>query len=228
MENDLEGKRRQASLASGGFSNGAIYDIVLAALDRYGASGDALDFGAGQGYFASLLRTGGRFRRVVAADLMPRPDGLAKDIDWLQADLNDRMAIANGSFDTVTAVEMVEHLENPRAMLRECFRILRPGGLLLLTTPNNESVRSLLNLAIRGHFAAFGEQSYPAHITALLRIDLLRVSREAGFAGQSISYSDEGMVPGLTRLTWRRLTMGHARGRRFSDNVMLACRRPEA
>ena len=228
MENDLEGKRRQASQASGGFSNGAIYDIVLAALDRYGASGDALDFGAGQGYFASLLRTGGRFRRVVAADLMPRPDGLAKDIDWLQTDLNDRMAVADGSFDTVTAVEVIEHLENPRAMLRECFRILRPGGLLLLTTPNNESLRSFLNLLLRGHHAAFGDYSYPAHITALLRIDLLRASREAGFVGQSISYSDEGMVPGLTRWTWRRLSLGVARGRMFSDNVMLACRRPES
>ena len=227
MENDLEGKRRQASEASGGFSNGAIYDMVLAALDRYGATGDALDFGAGQGYFASLLRTRGLFRQVVAADLMPRPGAMAEGVEWLQADLNDRMAVADGSFDTVTAVEVIEHLENPRAMLRECFRVLRPGGLLLMTTPNNESLRSLLNLLLRGHYAAFGDHSYPAHITALLRIDLLRVSREAGFVGQSISYSDEGMVPGLTRWTWRRLTLSITRGRRFSDNVMLACRRPE-
>lgn len=129
-------------------------------------------------------------------------------------------------FDLVTAVEVIEHLENPRAMMRECFRVLRHGGTLLLTTPNNETIRALISLAVRGHFAAFGPGSYPAHITALLATDLARASREAGFVDQTISYSGVGMVPGMPGRTWQSLGLGILRGRRFSDNLLLSCRKP--
>lgn len=226
MEDDLDARRRAASAASGGYSDSAIYDMVKAAIRARGNADSILDFGAGQGYFAGVLLASGLYRRVVAADLMPRPPDLPEGIEWLQADLNHRIPLNELQFDLVTAIEVIEHLENPRAMMRECFRLLRPGGMLLLTTPNNESIRSLVSLAIRGHFAAFGPGSYPAHITALLSVDLARASREAGFVDQAISYSGAGMVPGLPGRTWRSVGLGVARGRRFSDNLLLSCRRP--
>jgi len=54
------------------------------------------------------------------------------------------------SFDVVTLVEVIEHLYNPRQTLEELQRIIRPGGLLYLSTPNEESIyQTLGNLYCR-------------------------------------------------------------------------------
>ena len=88
MKDDLDIRRRAASAASGGYSDSAIYDMVKAAIRAHGEADSVLDFGAGQGYFAGELLASGLFRRVVAADLMPRPADLSERMEWLQADLN--------------------------------------------------------------------------------------------------------------------------------------------
>ena len=59
-----------------------------------------------------------------------------------QADLSGPLPWPDGSFDLALSVEGIEHLENPFAYLRELHRVLRPGGTLVLTTPNIGSVRS--------------------------------------------------------------------------------------
>ncbi|WP_293682113.1 bifunctional 2-polyprenyl-6-hydroxyphenol methylase/3-demethylubiquinol 3-O-methyltransferase UbiG [uncultured Phenylobacterium sp.] len=225
MQDDLESRRAQASLASGGISSDPVYRMALAALREHGPQAAVLDFGAGQGSFTGRLLQIGLCQALTAVDLMARPAALPSEIDWIQADLNGPLPRADNSFDAIAAVEVIEHLENPRAMLRECFRLLRPGGLLVVTTPNNESLRSQVSLFFRGHFAAFGPDSYPAHITPLLRIDLMRASSEAGFVGQHFAWSDHGAVPGLTSHSWQGVSFGLARGRLFSDNLLLSCRR---
>jgi SAM-dependent methyltransferase len=48
-------------------------------------------------------------------------------------------AFATGQFDAVTAWQAFEHLHDPEATLRECHRIMRPGGALVLSVPNIES-----------------------------------------------------------------------------------------
>jgi 2-polyprenyl-3-methyl-5-hydroxy-6-metoxy-1,4-benzoquinol methylase len=228
----LRAHREAASLESGGISNDTVYTAIERALEAIGATGDALDFGSGTGQFTIRLRDGGRFRSVTGADLFPRAATLPRDIGWVQGDLNDRLPLADGSFDLIVAAEVIEHLENPRAMCREIFRLLRPDGRVVLSTPNNESWRSIVALVVRGHFVSFGESSYPAHITPLVRQDLDHVLAEAGFLDRSFSFSDVGGVPGMPMRTWqtilgRRLGR-HARGVRFSDNVVVTARKPHA
>lgn len=46
-----------------------------------------------------------------------------------------RMPFQDASFDLITAAAVIEHLAEPRAFLHECHRILKPGGLLVLTCP---------------------------------------------------------------------------------------------
>lgn len=225
LPDGLAQRRLHAAAASGGISSDPIHRMALAALRRQGSGGDVLDFGAGLGGFARRLQEAGLYRTVSAVDIMARPEALPDAIVWRQADLNAPLPLPDGGFDAIAALEVIEHLENPRAMLRECFRLLRPGGLLVLTTPNVESLRSLASFALRGYFAAFGPQSYPAHITPLARIDLARAATEAGFTGHGFHWSDDGVLPGLTRHRWQTVSFGLARGRLFSDNLLLESRR---
>ena len=55
-----------------------------------------------------------------------------------------KLPFKNSSFDKVIAMELIEHLENPNLIIKECIRILKPGGLLFITTPNYRSFWPIL------------------------------------------------------------------------------------
>ncbi|MEQ1472823.1 MAG: hypothetical protein ABLQ96_03320, partial [Candidatus Acidiferrum sp.] len=97
---------------------------------------------------------------------------------------------------------------------------LKPGGRLILSTPNNESIRSLIALILRGHFVAFQDSCYPAHITALLRRDLSRILSEAGFSNVRFHFTDYGGLPKLPAVTWQQISFGLLKGCPFSDNLI--------
>ena len=63
----------------------------------------------------------------------------------------DRLPFENDSVDLVTCLETLEHLLDPMHLLIESNRILKPGGTLLLTTPNVVSWRSMLRAAVHKH-----------------------------------------------------------------------------
>lgn len=218
--------RRAAAECSGGVSTGAIYNAIEGAIIFRDLRGKVLDYGAGVGQLARRLFSLQRFERIAAADILPIPADLAGKVEWIEQDLNMPMADHDETFDVVIAAEVIEHLENPRAMMRDLYRVLRPGGTAILSTPNNESWRAILALLIRGHYAAFGEINYPAHIVALLRKDLVRISREARFHVPDFLYTEEGGLPGKPNVTWQAVTFGLLRGLRFSDNLIAIATKP--
>ena len=143
------------------------------------------------------------------------------------ADLNaPRLPLHSASADWVIAVETIEHLENPRAFCRELTRVVRPGGCLALTTPNQLSLASKLHLLLFQEFVAFQEAPglYPTHLTALLECDLRRLAAECGWDDVQIVYSGEGRVPGMARHypAWCSRWWPRA----CSDNILLFARRP--
>jgi glycosyltransferase involved in cell wall biosynthesis/2-polyprenyl-3-methyl-5-hydroxy-6-metoxy-1,4-benzoquinol methylase len=223
----VEQSRIRASEASGGTSGEAIYRAVLGVIEDLDLKGSVLDFGAGTGSFARRLQQSGRFGCVAAADLMARPEN-ADGIHWMQADLNESLPASPNSFDSIVAAEVIEHLENPRSMARELYRVLKPDGVAIISTPNNESWRSLLSLLLRGHYVEFCNGSYPAHITALLRTDLDRIFREAGFRGIEFRFTNHGALPGRPTTSWQRASAGGLKGLRFSDNVLAICHKAKA
>jgi 2-polyprenyl-3-methyl-5-hydroxy-6-metoxy-1,4-benzoquinol methylase len=222
----LESARRQAAEASGGTSSDVIYAAILRVLAENAANGKALDFGAGTGSLTRQLAGSGMFGEVAAADLMPQPAGLG--VRWMEADLNNPLPVQAESFDTIIAAEVIEHLENPRAMSRELFRLLKPGGLAVISTPNNESWRSLLSLWLRGHHIAFLDGSYPAHITALVCRDLHRILTEAGFELPQFRFTNHGGIPGKPTTSWQKISAGMLKGLRFSDNLIAIARKSGA
>lgn len=220
--------RQMAALASRGTSAQAIHDVILAEALRLHKSGLnlALDYGAGTGELAAKLVQNGFFEDVYAVDLVPYPEAFIDGIRWYYADLNEPLPEMEVKFDAIFAAEVIEHLENPRALAREWFRLLEPGGWIVCSTPNNESWRSVISLIFRGCYVAFGASNYPAHITPMLGIDLQRVLKEAGFETIEVKYTNHGALPHWTRRTWQSISYGLLRGRRFSDNVIAIGRKP--
>ena len=225
-ENNTQSLRVLAAEASDGASADIIYALFQRAVLQHNLSGDLLDFGAGKGALTTYFSLSRRFRSVTAVDLMSRPAGLSKAIKWMSLDLNESIHASDATFDVIAAAEIIEHLENPRAIAREWYRLLRPGGTLLISTPNNESWRSILALIFRGHYAHFGEHSYPAHITPLLRKDMERILCEAGFSTPKFFYTNMGIVPKMPFL-WQTISFGLLKGLRFSDNILAVAKKPD-
>ena len=218
--------RIRAAVASRGISGDPIYRAVLAQVAALHVGGPALDFGAGAGYLASKLYESGKFLHVDAADLVDYGGVRQEGLNWVFSDLNEPLPCGRGTYGLITAVEVIEHLENPRFLAREWFRLLKAGGTLIVSTPNNESWRSLLSLWVRGHFAAFNDDSYPAHITALLRKDINRILTEAGFKEVTFAYTNHGGLPGRPAVTWQAVSFELLRGLRYSDNIVCVARKP--
>jgi 2-polyprenyl-3-methyl-5-hydroxy-6-metoxy-1,4-benzoquinol methylase len=218
--------RAKAAELSKGTSGNAIYGLIERVIVERGLNGRILDYGAGVGQFTRRLLALERFRSVSATDIMRAPSDLSGQVEWIEQDLNVPLPGRDDSFDVVVAPEVIEHLENPRFMIREIFRVLRPGGTAIVTTPNNESWRSLIALLVRGHFTEFGESGYPAHITALLRKDFTRIFQEASFPAPDFYYTDSGGIPGHPVTKWQQISFGALKGRRYSDNILAIAKKP--
>jgi len=63
------------------------------------------------------------------------PEVRSKKIRTIQATLNETLPFAENSFDIVTMLAVLEHLDRPREICREIVRVLKPGGRLVLTVP---------------------------------------------------------------------------------------------
>jgi SAM-dependent methyltransferase len=137
------------------------------ARDYFAPGGKVLDLGAGAGALSLRLADAGF--AVTAFDYAADNFRLHGHVPFVSADLNGDFAesVPSQSVDAVIAVEIVEHLENPRHLVRQAMQALKPGGYLFLTTPNVDSCFSLLSQLRHGHPDLFNEECYRAdgHIT---------------------------------------------------------------
>jgi SAM-dependent methyltransferase len=110
--------------------------VVYQRVRDYCAGARVLEAGCGEGYGAALLA--GVARRVVAVDYDLSTIGHAARAYRLPALRGNLVALpfADASFDVVCSLQTVEHLWDQPLFVRECRRVLRPGGTLLLSTPN--------------------------------------------------------------------------------------------
>jgi 2-polyprenyl-3-methyl-5-hydroxy-6-metoxy-1,4-benzoquinol methylase len=226
MAQVLEHQRQLASAASGGISCEPVYKAFEQILLQLDVRGEVLDFGAGTGTLSQRLQALDRFKSITAVDLMPRPAEIDASVKWQSWDLNNSINLPDQTFDVILSAEVIEHLENPRAVVREWFRLLHPNGTLIFSTPNNESWRSLLALLFQGHFVGFSDSCYPAHITALLRKDIERILNEAGFSMPKFVFTDVGGIPKLPQIHWQTVSGGILKGLRYSDNLIVIAQKP--
>ncbi len=218
----------ERGLNSQGESDAPIYRAAAALLRARRARGVLVDVGCGIGRF--LEYASDLAADYIGVDVVRHP-GLSQDAAFHRADLDrDSIPLPAASADIVAALETIEHLENPRAFCRELVRVLKPGGWLVLSTPNQLSVLSILCLIVKGRFVAFQDGSYPVHRTALLasrsRPDCRRMRFVAGRArvlvrrpdsadGRALSADAVGDVsPGAFRQRGARCPQGCVIGHR--------------
>ena len=131
--------------------------------------------------------TGAWLRRLYAAGFV-NLYGLDVDVDqvrfdgaeFLRADLNAAKWPLTGRFDLISAIEVIEHLDNLGLFLDNVRRHLADGGYCLITTPNVESLASRLRFIIRGSLKQFDEIGDPTHVTPIFLTPLSRVLQSHG------------------------------------------------
>jgi len=111
---------------------------VFDALRAHCAQGRVLDLPCGSGAFTRRLVEAGY--EAEAGDLAPHP--ALPEVPFHEANMNLPLPFADAHFDAVVSIEGIEHIERPFDFVRECRRILKPGGVFLLSTPNVSSLRS--------------------------------------------------------------------------------------
>lgn len=117
--------------------------------------GKLLDLGCGWGMYAKELHDQGF--QVTAADFNPENFRHHDAIEFQACNLTEALPFADDAFDYLIFIETIEHLEKPFEVIGELSRVLKPGGKLILSTPNILNVRSRMRFLTEGCFDFFRE-----------------------------------------------------------------------
>jgi SAM-dependent methyltransferase len=166
---------------------------------RYLRSGDlvarsVLEIGCGRGELVRrLVGKEDRPRHLLAVDFAQSavqagrrrtPDTNGHRVSWTVGSIQG-IPVADATFDTVISCETVEHVVDPAKAIREIHRVLRPGGRLLLTTPNYLGPIGLYRGYLRVRGRRFTEGGQPiCHLTSLPRT--LNWMRRAGLTVRAV------------------------------------------
>lgn len=138
-------------------------------------AGRLLDVGCGGGRFLNRMKKRGW--QVEGTDFDEQATKKVTSRYGIRTHVGDltECSLPADSFDAITLSQAIEHLYDPLATLRECLRILKPGGLLVMTTPNAQS----LGAAEFG--ASWRGWEAPRHLHLFTVESLQQLTQRAGF-----------------------------------------------
>ena len=185
------------------FAAPGVHEAVTALVEKYVPSGCLIaDLCAGNGAFSLRLVNAGY--SVVAADI--NSQGFAvPDIPFHTLDLGKPFShnLGYGLYDSVVIIEGIEHLENPWELLRECHRIIKPGGILILSSPNVECLMSRIVFMVTGSLLTFDKtMANPNHITPIFSWLLNHGLARAGFHLIESVFAAEGWAAQYSWKYW--------------------------
>ena len=170
-----------------------IYAAVIKAAKRRLSSGNTegvrhLDIGAGRGELIDEFRQS--FPLTSSACDFHVERFAVKGISCAQVNLNNQsLPYPDAQFELVTSSEVVEHVENYRALLREAFRVTVSNGIIVVTTPNVLNTSSRVRNLVSGFATLFGPlpvrndklYSTGGHINPIPYFYLAHAMLDAGF-----------------------------------------------
>jgi len=165
---------------------------ILEELAACSAGERICELGCGNGYLAGLLTDAGF--QVTGVDASKTGIAIARkthgDCDFLCRPIEPELAdvLGRDRFDAVVSTEVIEHMYHPRGLLDVAFSILRPRGLLLLTTPYHGYLKNLA-IALSGRFDNHVNPLWDGgHIKFFSRRTLAALVSVSGFTDVSFSY----------------------------------------
>lgn len=169
-----EAKTAASDLMPTTTTNAGLHEFVASrVLGGYARRGiRAVDLGSGPGAMAARLKAMGC--DVLAADRNSTGFEAAvphRLVDFNQPDFAAILGVRG--FELVTAIEVIEHVESPISFLRNVGRLLAPGGVAVLTTPNVDSLPARIKFLVAGKIRTMDERGEPTHISPIF-FDLLR------------------------------------------------------
>ena len=143
-------------------------------LARVQAGAHVLDIGARDGGLRAFLPKDIRYQGMDIAQEFERPEVLIRDI-------SEGIPFPDGSFDNVFTIEVLEHVPNPFGAIAEIHRVLKPGGVWVVSVPNpyhlKELVWNLFRIPDRqGHIFSWTRQA----MTALGEMNGFRLEETGG------------------------------------------------
>ena len=141
--------------------------------------GSVLDCGAHNGWIFDVLAKRASLAPAqyhgIEWDVPSAEAGRRRGLDIAQGDLNKGVSAEAARYDCVYGLSVLEHLLNPCRFLRDCHRVLRPGGRLVLLTPNISTYFTAL-LVLMGRMPSSGP--HPDSDQLLKSQEVIRVSSE--------------------------------------------------
>lgn len=154
-----------------------------------------LDIGCGTGAWLERLANVG-FTNLYGIDKYAQQIGTKKatcwaaDIDW-----DNNLGLGDRKFGLITAIEVVEHLENPGQLYYYVSKYLDEGGYFLMTTPNIHSVDCRLKFLLTGRLKSFDYKGDPTHISPVFLTCMERVlPRHSLQIVKKWSYPEQGSL----------------------------------
>ena len=145
-----------------------------------------LDFGCGAGGFLKFLRErgqiAGRPLELQGHDVGSYAEMLKKQDGFRILDLDELAREPNGSFEIISMIEVIEHLPDPAAAIALIARLLKPGGLLILTTGNMD------NPVARRHGIHYRYCAPEIHVSLFNPGCLARLYRSVGLEPHFVRY----------------------------------------
>jgi ubiquinone/menaquinone biosynthesis C-methylase UbiE len=182
---------------------GEIVTMMTARLDRFqsidpalldiGAGDRVIDLGCGTGrHVLELAKSPGR---IIGADLsshdlrvgrylleiMRRDGDVRAEVHWMQS-AGERLPFVDGAFDRVICTETLEHVDDDRVLAAELQRVLKPGGILAVSVPDEFSEKVFWKLSKNYRTHAGG------HVRIYRRPEIVRLLRGAGLEPYAVRY----------------------------------------
>jgi len=141
------------------------YRELLRSFEPFRRTGRLLDVGCGGGFFVGEAAAAGW--DAAGTEVSAAAVEFGRGRGWrLHRGVVADAGLAPGSLDVLTLFEVIEHVRDPAGLLRECAGVLRPGGLLYLSTPN---MGSLSRRLLGADWSVISRDHVSLHTAAALR-----------------------------------------------------------
>lgn len=157
-------------------------DLILN--EDFPRSGTILDVGGATGNLGDALKSLFSKRIVIDISEACRQPAMAKENHFLSANVDlHGLPLDADSCDLVVALDFIEHILDPENFSRECLRVLKPGGKVLINTPNIQYWKHLHSLVVNGvfpHTSGDQEVYHGGHVAFYNYQDMQRIFRDFG------------------------------------------------